>query len=497
MVIISNLDKREYIPISNNYEVINESNDDFHLVIYYLDYNKIKVIIRRLDSMTGWGINLKIKIYSINIDEIISLGSSENNSKIIDIYTNIKIFKESFGNQLIPKLIIQTSFSKNIENLLHYNSILTYIELNPEYEYMFYDNNECRLFIKNNFNEIILNSYDLIIPGAFKADFFRYCFLYINGGCYFDCKSILRIPLRKIIKYNDEFILCKDISKGYYNAVILTVKNNKLILDTISLCVYNIYNINNYYNMKNSIYMSIDSLLSFTGPVLLYNAVHNNITNNNIKLYHRFENTRYNEYIIKHEYQKLFIEMNGIYIITKQYKDYHSSSGIHYSEQWNRKELIYKYFPTSYSNKYKFYLYNKTNDIFEFHILNNNIMIIERKDFNCGWGIGFRLKIINEETNEDLILNINSSICNFKKIYIQENFFKENILIKSFYINNTIDDFLLHIIDNESNKKLIIFNNHKKSWKDLNVDLILNNNNKYNIDISESELPLKIIDIDI
>lgn len=496
MVIISNLDKREYIPISNNYEVINESNDDFHLVIYYLDYNKIKIIVRRLDSITGWGVDLKIKIYSINSNEIISLGSSEDNSKIINIYTDIKIFKENFENQLIPKLIIQTSFSKNIENLLHYNSILTYIELNPEYEYMFYDNNECRLFIKNNFNKTILYSYDLIIPGAFKADFFRYCFLYINGGCYFDCKSILRIPLRKIIKYNDELILCKDMSKGYYNAIIFTVKNNKLILDAINLCVYNINNINIFYNMKKSTYMLLDTLLSLTGPVLLYNAIYKNITKNNIKLYHRFENIKYNEYIIKHEYQKLFIEMDGVYIITKQYRDYHSSSGIHYSEQWNKKELVYKYFPTLYTNKYKFYMYNKTSDIFEFYILNNNIMIIERKDFNSGWGIGFKLKIINEETNEDLILNIDSSICNFKKIYIQENFFKEDILIKSFYVNNTIDDFLLHIIDNGSDKKLIVFNNHRRPLKNLNVNLTLNNK-KYNIDISNSELPLKVVDINI
>jgi len=496
MVIISNLDKREYIPISNNYELINESNDDFHLVIYYLDYNKIKIIVRRLDSITGWGVDLKIKIYSVNSDEIISFGSSENNCKIIDIYTDINIFKENFRNQLIPKLIIQTSFRKNIENLLHYNSILTYTELNPEYEYMFYDNNECRLFIKNNFNEIILNSYDLIIPGAFKADFFRYCFLYINGGCYFDCKSILRIPLRKIIKDNDDFIVCKDIGKGYYNAVILTVKQNKLILDAINLCVYNIYNINNFYNMKNSIYILTDTLLSFSGPVLLYNIIHNNISQNNIKLYHRFENIKYNEYIIKHEYQKLFIEMNGIYIITKQYRDYHSSSGIHYSEQWNKKELVYRYHPILYTNKYKFYSYNKTNDVFEFHILNNNIMIIERKDSNSGWGIGFRLKIINEETNEELILNIDSSIYNFKKIYIKEIFFKEEILIKSFYVNNTIDDFLLHITDNGSGKKMIVFNNHKKPWKNLNINLTLNNK-KYNIDICDSESPLKIIDIDI
>ena len=121
-------------------------------------------------------------------------------------------------------------------------------------------------------------------------------------------------------------------------------------------------------------------------------------------------------------------------------------------------------------------------------------MIIERKDANCGWGNGFRLKIINEMTNKELYLNIESSSYNFKKIYIEENFFQENILIKNFFIDNTIDNFLLHVTEDENNKKLIIFNNHRNPWDNLNLKLNLNNI-IHNIIIPSSNVPLKIINI--
>ena len=46
----------------------------------------------------------------------------------------------------------------------------------------------CREFIKNNFDLDILNAYDILKPGAFKADLWRCCILYIYGGIYLDIK---------------------------------------------------------------------------------------------------------------------------------------------------------------------------------------------------------------------------------------------------------------------------------------------------------------------
>ena len=141
MVIINNLLPRNDIPIKNNIETIYNKIDDIHIVCYYIDKNRIKIIIRRLDLECGWGQDIKIKVFNLEKDkfEIISIGSSLRNEKIIIYYTFIDIYQVEYNIQKIPRVIIQTTFNKDIKNLLHYNAILTFIELNPEYKYILFD----------------------------------------------------------------------------------------------------------------------------------------------------------------------------------------------------------------------------------------------------------------------------------------------------------------------------------------------------------------------
>ena len=56
----------ENILIKNNYYIVdNNSNDDFSIIIYYLEKNKFKIIIKRLDY-NNWGQDLKIKLMNID-----------------------------------------------------------------------------------------------------------------------------------------------------------------------------------------------------------------------------------------------------------------------------------------------------------------------------------------------------------------------------------------------------------------------------------------------
>ena len=126
MVYINNLKPRKNNLILNNYFIVNNFQIDFHIVIYYLTKNKCKIILRRLDKEEGWYNNILI-----NIDnEIISVGSSIYNHKIVNINTKVDLFfKSNDYEQKIPKIIIQTFGSNNISHLLHINSILTFQEL--------------------------------------------------------------------------------------------------------------------------------------------------------------------------------------------------------------------------------------------------------------------------------------------------------------------------------------------------------------------------------
>ena len=135
---------------------------------------------------------------------------------------------------------------------------MSLIELNPEYEYKVFNEEECREFIINNsknniFESIkdnIENTYDLLLPNNIKSDFFKYFYLYINGGCYIDSKMIIKKSLNSLIKPNDEIILCnyENINNIYYNGFIFICKENKYLLR----CIKNIILDTLKFNKGNS-----------------------------------------------------------------------------------------------------------------------------------------------------------------------------------------------------------------------------------------------------
>ena len=59
---------------------------------------------------------------------------------------------------------------------------------NPEFNVYIYDDEDCRKFLREHFDLKVLDTYNSLIPGAYKADLWRYCILYIYGGIYIDIK---------------------------------------------------------------------------------------------------------------------------------------------------------------------------------------------------------------------------------------------------------------------------------------------------------------------
>ncbi len=123
-------------------------------------------------------------------------------------------------NVSIPKNIICTWREKDVsKTLLNYSTTIMK-EMNPEYCLTIFDDNDCRDFIANHFDSTILKAYDDIIPKAFKADLWRYCYLYIKGGVYLDIKTVCAKPLNAIL-HNKEILLIRDINNEWiYNGII-------------------------------------------------------------------------------------------------------------------------------------------------------------------------------------------------------------------------------------------------------------------------------------
>jgi len=111
----------------------------------------------------------------------------------------------------IPLVIYQTWKTRDIDSDI-INGIITHNKaMNLEFRFVLFDDREKDAFIEENFDADIRRAYNRINPsfGAARADFWRYCILYKQGGVYMDIKMELKIPLIRIIRPEDECLLDK------------------------------------------------------------------------------------------------------------------------------------------------------------------------------------------------------------------------------------------------------------------------------------------------
>ena len=77
--------------------------------------------------------------------------------------------------------------------------------MNPGYEYKLYSGNECRTWIKKNYNKRYLRLFDTLNPYTYKCDFFRLLLLYKEGGWYCDARQVCLQSLSTLAGTNHEF----------------------------------------------------------------------------------------------------------------------------------------------------------------------------------------------------------------------------------------------------------------------------------------------------
>ena len=198
------------------------------LIIYVSSYAHIKEIYEPMQ-------NLELSTYfnnnKVNVDSIIPL----------DIY-------QTWHTKKLPKYMKKCTESIQRDN--------------PEFKYHLYDDDDCRKFIAENFDNDVLYAYDSLIPGAYKADLWRYCILYKKGGIYLDIKYKCMDGFKLITLTDDEYFV-KDRTldfnnRSIYNGFIVSKPNNKILMN----CINNISK-----NVKNRDYC--DSALIVSGPILL------------------------------------------------------------------------------------------------------------------------------------------------------------------------------------------------------------------------------------
>jgi mannosyltransferase OCH1-like enzyme/predicted GH43/DUF377 family glycosyl hydrolase len=197
---------------------------------------------------------------------------------------------------------------------------------NPEFTCYLYDDKMCREFIKTNFDEDVLYTYDKLIPGAYKSDLWRYCVLYKYGGIYLDikyaCLNNFKLKYLTDKEYYVRDRTYNDIT-GIYNAMLICLPNNNILYKCIETIIENV---------KNNIYDTSELLI--TGPHMIAQF---------------FNEIQIKKLSLSFSTDGKFILYNDTQIL-KTYDEYRNEQQLnfkknstkYYKDEWNNKN-IYNY----------------------------------------------------------------------------------------------------------------------------------------------------------
>ena len=187
------------------------------------------------------------------------------------IKESFELFKMNLADndKKIPKVIYRTS-AYDMFCLPHmvWDLYVKEKEINPDYEFIYFDDWQCEAFILTTYGSHIRDLYLKLIPTAFRADFFRYLLLYEKGGIYMDFTQHSLKQMDYIIKdykevYVSDYYTFNDETPkvALYNAFIATVKGTKLLETAINMCIEHIET--EFYGRHT---------LDITGPAMLGKA---------------------------------------------------------------------------------------------------------------------------------------------------------------------------------------------------------------------------------
>ena len=168
--------------------------------------------------------------FSLSNNDSINLFLPKNKMNIAKM-NNIEHFSSfNTASSQIPKIIYQTYHKKHKIPPKVYNNIKKYAD---GYEHIIYSDTDCIKFLNKHYNSEFSKLFRKIKSGPHKADFFRYCLLYISGGIYMDIKTELIKPVNEIFTTNDTYTVIDFSTKRIYQGIIATKPLNPIFLKLI------------------------------------------------------------------------------------------------------------------------------------------------------------------------------------------------------------------------------------------------------------------------
>ena len=245
--------------------------------------------------------------------------NTNNINKLLLYNQRYKFFKENY-NSVIPLDIYQTWYTKDLPQKMRERVELLKAQ-NPRFKHHLFDDNDCREFIRTHFKPDVVDAYDRLIPGAYKADLWRYCILFIKGGIYLDIKYRPLNGFKFITLTESEHLAYDTNGIDIYNAVMVCLPGNQLLIRAIHMIVENV---------KNKFYGN--SFLEPTGPKLLAKIISTNDAIVDLK--HKELNNNINYRIIYFHDIPIFKSYNGHATERDKY-----SKKKHYSILWQERKV--------------------------------------------------------------------------------------------------------------------------------------------------------------
>jgi hypothetical protein len=235
---------------------------------------------------------------------------------IIIFYINKK---DHFQADYIPKYPKVIYFcNKTLDKMAQFAN--NWKKLNPDYEIKLYDNIMCRQFLVDNYGEYYGEIFDFLEGGPIKADFWRACILYKNGGVYSDIDNMPLVPLEDFIEKDIEFVTCSAYMNGMkFNPNFIIASKEHIILKR---CID--WYINKYRNKDRYTYWGYSIMRAFTDIIKLKDY------NNKFGVYYLEDDPSMKIQIIEERQGKNYYDAHNVYndirVFNNRYPEWDAST---------------------------------------------------------------------------------------------------------------------------------------------------------------------------
>jgi mannosyltransferase OCH1-like enzyme len=172
---------------------------------------------------------------------------------------------------VIPKIIIQTWKTKKLpDQFVLWSS--TWKKMNPDFTFLFFDDNDCFKFVFKNYPEYI-DLYESL-SNIEKADIFRYLALHKYGGVYADIDTACFKPIGPLLELFNKSVITGieyENPQQYLQWFIACPKNSNLMIELVN-------EVNNRMWLRpfKSLTLSENELVYYTtGPVMFTSVLKN------------------------------------------------------------------------------------------------------------------------------------------------------------------------------------------------------------------------------